>query len=702
MFQSPLHIITLFLFLAAAVPSTCIFAQSKIEKQAEKAYESRNMDEAGKLWLKALREYNDNADYQNEVRMLMQLGKLQMHSFKIDSALYYYREAGQTALDNGDKVNYGKALNSLSSIYAYKGMQDSVLSVLDEVMNIEGMPHDYISDAHSTLANVYESRFDYERAEKELLEAIRIDTLHRDSSSLPFNLVHYARLLSRETKNDEAVFYLFKAIDNLRGEKDKFKYATIYYELAAIFFRMNNGLKSREYAQKSIEICDELGLRTTRVEALIILANNEERDGEYFKALAHYSEAEEISKSKKRVLSLINCQLGKAACYIRLDSLQLAGNYLDSAEAQLKQVENELLDTKFQFLKSIYDLKIRGPRALPTALRTFENIRSKNNIYFTKYLSLVLANTFAQSKNYKDAWMYYLQYDELSDSIYRIQQSYITQDLEARYRKKEQETQIKLLGAENEFKSIRLQQQSYMIMGSILAIVIFAGLLLALIRYYNRSKQQKELAEKSLHEKNVLLREIHHRVKNNLQVISSLLALQSKYIEDDNALVALQQGQDRVHSMALIHEDLYRSENLTGVDTEIYFDQLVDNLFESYNIHEDRIEMKMDVEAISLDVDTMIPLGLILNELVSNALKHAFSDDQKGLIQVSLHEEANHLRLEVRDNGNRIKSKDEIEGKSFGFELIKAFARKLKADINISVDKGLCIQLLIRQYNKAA
>ena len=88
----------------------------------------------------------------------------------------------------------------------------------------------------------------------------------------------------------------------------------------------------------------------------------------------------------------------------------------------------------------------------------------------------------------------------------------------------------------------------------------------------------------------------------------------------------------------MIHEDLYRSENLKGVDTEIYFEQLIDNLFESYNIHEDRVELKMDVEPISLDVDTMIPLGLILNELVSNSLKHAFKGDRKGVINISLKE----------------------------------------------------------------
>jgi len=122
----------------------------------------------------------------------------------------------------------------------------------------------------------------------------------------------------------------------------------------------------------------------------------------------------------------------------------------------------------------------------------------------------------------------------------------------------------------------------------------------------------------------------------------------------------------------------------------------------SYNL-EDDVSLNMNVEKMKLDVDTMIPLGLIVNELVSNAFKHAFHKNQaNSAIEISLSEKNKNLILEVRDNGEIISNTSEIEGKSFGFELIKAFSKKLKANIEMNVDHGLSVKLHIKKYNKAA
>ena len=214
--------------------------------------------------------------------------------------------------------------------------------------------------------------------------------------------------------------------------------------------------------------------------------------------------------------------------------------------------------------------------------------------------------------------------------------------------------------------------------------------------------EQNSIISTALTEKEILLKEIHHRVKNNLQVISSLLALQGKYISDDHALDALWQGQDRVQSMALIHQDTYQTNNLKGVNTQDYFEQVVDNLFDSYNISEEEITLELEVAPLMLDVDTMIPLGLVINELVSNSLKHAFKKESNGKIEVKLKEVTQELILKVSDNGKGIVSLNEIEGKSFGYELIKAFAKKLKAEIAIDNSEGFAIELRIKNYKTAA
>ena len=135
---------------------------------------------------------------------------------------------------------------------------------------------------------------------------------------------------------------------------------------------------------------------------------------------------------------------------------------------------------------------------------------------------------------------------------------------------------------------------------------------------------QNTIVFEALKEKDFLLREIHHRVKNNLQVISSLLSLQARQIGDKNIQKAINEGRSRVRSMALIHQNLYQNENLTGVSVERYLSNLLSELFDTYKVDSDKITLHFNIQDIDLDVDTMVPFGLILNELISNCLKHAF------------------------------------------------------------------------------
>jgi two-component sensor histidine kinase len=148
------------------------------------------------------------------------------------------------------------------------------------------------------------------------------------------------------------------------------------------------------------------------------------------------------------------------------------------------------------------------------------------------------------------------------------------------------------------------------------------------------------------------LKEIHHRVKNNLQIISSLLSLQSRHIQDPRALEVFKEGQSRVRSMALIHEKLYQSKDLARVDFSEYVRNLTAYLFRSYEINSGRVGLKIQVEDVLLAVDAAIPCGLIINELVSNSLKHAFAGGRSGEISITLRpEDEGWLTLIVADNG---------------------------------------------------
>jgi two-component sensor histidine kinase len=202
---------------------------------------------------------------------------------------------------------------------------------------------------------------------------------------------------------------------------------------------------------------------------------------------------------------------------------------------------------------------------------------------------------------------------------------------------------------------------------------------------------------KALTEKDVLLREIHHRVKNNLQLVSSLLTLQGQSIDDKMALKAINEGKSRVRSMALIHQDLYQNENITSVSAQTYLSKLCNELFQTYNIKEEQIRLKTAIQDVYIDVDTLIPLGLILNELVTNSLKYAFPDDRKGQIEILLKEDENQLIVQVKDDGVGYKP-DQVRSNSFGSVLIGSLIQQLDGQIETVIDNGTNITLKLNEY----
>ncbi len=212
-------------------------------------------------------------------------------------------------------------------------------------------------------------------------------------------------------------------------------------------------------------------------------------------------------------------------------------------------------------------------------------------------------------------------------------------------------------------------------------------------------KQADERLMASLKEKEVLLREIHHRVKNNLQIISSLLLLQSKDISGKKNLKLFQESQNRVKSMALIHEKLYQSQDLASVNFKEYLNTLIIGLFRSYQSHSSHVELKLNIDDISLGIDNAIPCGLIINELISNSLKYAFPNGREGVISVALRSlNKKDVELVVSDNGIGMpEDLDFRNTKSLGLHLVTILAEdQLEGEIKLSRDKGTEFRIKLR------
>ncbi|MGB9978944.1 PAS domain S-box protein [Methanobacterium sp.] len=208
-------------------------------------------------------------------------------------------------------------------------------------------------------------------------------------------------------------------------------------------------------------------------------------------------------------------------------------------------------------------------------------------------------------------------------------------------------------------------------------------------------KNVENQLKSSLEEKEVLLREIHHRVKNNMQIISSLLNLQSRYLNDEKTVNVLNESRNRVRSMAMVHEELYRSHDLSKIDFADYIQRLLSGLFSSYGVDDNFIKPEINVKDVLLNIDIAVPCGLIINELVSNSLKHAFIHGQKGNISIKFHPKGEKYELIVADDGIGIPENIDFENtKSLGLQLVNTLAKQLSGNIDIYRDTGTIFKIV--------
>ncbi len=204
----------------------------------------------------------------------------------------------------------------------------------------------------------------------------------------------------------------------------------------------------------------------------------------------------------------------------------------------------------------------------------------------------------------------------------------------------------------------------------------------------DKKVSENELVE-SLKEKEILLKEIHHRVKNNLQIISSILNLQSSFIQDRKILDILQESRNRIRSMAIIHENLYHTANFSSINFSNYLSNLSINLVSSYQIQENSVNLKTDFEPVELVLDQAIPCGLIVNELVTNALKYAFSGNDEAEIRISLKQEGEQVFISVKDNGVGLpKNFDYEQTDSLGLQLVVTLIEQLDGKLEMISDGG--------------
>ncbi|MBC7865460.1 MAG: tetratricopeptide repeat protein [Bacteroidia bacterium] len=307
-----------------------------------------------------------------------------------------------------------------------------------------------------------------------------------------------------------------------------------------------------------------------------------------------------------------------------------------------------------------------------------------------------LSKFYEKTGEYKKAYLYSENQLQYADSLANENTQRIQNEMTSRFETESLNDKISLLTNTNKLKDAEIEkkkarQNLFIAIG--LAALIIIVLLFYVLRSKNKTQKQLEtknlIIENSLQERGVLLKEIHHRVKNNLQIISSLLSLQGGYGNTVSTEELIKQSESRIKSMALIHEKLYQSESLKEINLSEYLDSFLEQLANLLFFKEKNISYTIDVEKLSLDIDRLVPLGLIMNELVTNAVKHGFKNKQSGKITISGKRNGEQFMIQVTDNGEGMPTNFSIEkANSLGIRLIKGLANQIKARVSIESEPG--------------
>ncbi|WP_343486514.1 histidine kinase dimerization/phosphoacceptor domain -containing protein [Allomuricauda sp. d1] len=389
----------------------------------------------------------------------------------------------------------------------------------------------------------------------------------------------------------------------------------------------------------------------------------------------------------------IEGNIGK--CHVQLGEFEEAVPLLENSIKVFEEVESAGMGHRIvENTLSLADahLQLENFSAAKRRLDVdFENVDLQQRMNKNR----LLAAYYDKTENFKSAATYYKRNNYLKDSIENKESSIMKQQLVAivanedlensRRMIDEQKAAIERTRSEMQAKDERI---NLVFISLIFTLLGFAGLVYAYLKSIKNQRliaQQKHIIEDSLIEKESLLKEIHHRVKNNLQMVSSLLSLQTKNTRSKAAIIALEEGKSRVKAMALIHQKLYQNDDLSVIEMQGYIESLINSVQSVYKKGGHNISITIDAEGTELDIDRAIPFGLILNELVSNSFKYAFPEgDDDGKIYIHLRKNGEQGYFEYADNGVGLpEDTDERSLSSMGLRLINRLVNQLQSKLNI-------------------
>ncbi|MBN8834775.1 MAG: hypothetical protein ABS68_04340 [Niastella sp. SCN 39-18] len=561
----------------------------------------------------------------------------------ISQALMYANQGVELADKTGNKQWQPKFYEMAGRMHANMIHLDTASVFFDKAMAGYQQLGDKEGQASTAfkMAWVYKKKGETDKAMSKDLYALKLMEETGNKAMICNALTRISDDLTRQERLEEAKDYALRAIEMAEKNNLSSELFYVYFNAGNVAMSANDYKSSLDYYNKAMKIVKEQDLG---MGSLCDITNSH---GNALKRMGRYKEAKYDYETALKLAKKANYQNAITATIANLGEINLLmGNYTQALGYQLETVRLQEQD------KDLSNLT--------------ENYQHVSTIY-------------EKLGNYKSALEYQKKAYHMRDSVASIKSDTTMSKMLTRYETNKKEETIE--SQQNEIS----QQKKLQGLTIGILFLMFVFIVFGIISYRLRVKRSRLLAAKNA-ENELLLKEIHHRVKNNLEVVSSLLALQSAQIDDPNTKEAMREGQNRVHSIGIVHQKLYQATNLGAIEMKDYFLNLSESILDSFGA-ENRVKIELAMEKLEIDIDTAVPLGLIVNELLTNTIKYAFPHGKQGNVVIKLEKrKTGILHLEVSDDG--IGKSNIIKGTGFGSQLISLLTRQLRGHMKEEINNG--------------
>lgn len=511
-----------------------------------------------------------------------------------------------------------------------------------------------------------------------------------------------------ESITDSALFLFYKAVDIQESIKDTNGLIVTYNNLGIFHFSQYQYPLALSYYKKAYEKAISVNDYGSAAGSLVNMGIIESYNKGGGQALDYYNEAERLYLLASDTISLAQVWSNKAKIYfdrkeyskaydLNLRSIHSSDDYKTLSAWVTERI---LMTNILSAMKNFTEAEKYGSQALLEAERN--NIPERR-----QYLYEALANLYYTKQDYKRAYDYSSKYRDLRDSLMNDSKSEKIAEMETANKVEKKNNEITLLKLEAERKkNIELEKNRLkvglysILIGAGIGLIILVVLILLLINNLRLEKantvlltDKKNHTEELLEKEKLLMRESHHRIKNNLQLINSILDLQSRNIKDPAVKQVFTESRQRIQAISFAHQRLYGNDTVEKLNLKSFLTDLIQSIKSSGTDQNSNIRIDHVIDDITISTEKAIPIGLIVNELLTNAIKYAFDENTKGEIKISLKSKTDQLELIVADNGKGMS--DEIKGTGFGHQLVKSMTRQLKAEYLLSLTSGVHHQFMI-------